>query len=106
MPDPDSVIVMAAIDNLSKPMRDLVREFGHNVVLGMIEDGHNDADKLREELEAWRTKRQAEWLATDYFAKPEPPYEFHRAYDGSKFVTAKPSQELSLNELFPDLETL
>jgi len=99
MPDPDAARVMRAIDKLSEPMRDLANEFGAQVVLAMIADGHSSAKKLRTELETWRDKRQAEWLATDYKIKVS-------AFDQPKpkpRPAPKLSQELLLTELFPDL---
>jgi hypothetical protein len=106
MPNPDSIVVMAAIDKLSEPMRDLVREFGHNVVLGMIADGHKDPDKLREELEAWRAKRQHEIAVTNWLAKPPNLFDGPDALFSPlayKGVPIRETAELSLNELFPDL---
>jgi sugar phosphate isomerase/epimerase len=101
MPDPDSIRVMAAIDGLSRPMRDLANEFGHNVVVGMIDDGHKDPGKLREELEAWRARRQEEIAHTNWFEKaPAVPANAPPAFSAP---APRPSQELSLNELFPEL---
>jgi hypothetical protein len=54
---------MERIDRLPKAWRALVHEFGAAIVLAMIEDGHRSAEKLRPELEAWRERRQEEWLA-------------------------------------------
>jgi N-methylhydantoinase B/oxoprolinase/acetone carboxylase alpha subunit len=97
---------MAAIDKLSRPMRELVDEFGAAIVLGMIADGHRDARKLRIELEAWRERRQNEWLATDYVRKAP------KLFDGPEAIFNLPSHhgmpirqtdELSLTELFPDI---
>jgi hypothetical protein len=63
-----SVEVMRQIDRLSRPMRALVHEFGAVIVTEMIADGHRNAAKLREELDAWRARRQERWLS-------EIPYE-------------------------------
>jgi hypothetical protein len=104
MPDSDSIKVMAAIDALSVPMRALVREYGHNVVLGMIADGHKDPDKLREELEAWRAKRQQEIAVTNWLAKAPPIAPDARppfSVVGPP-LTSKRCDELLFNELFPD----
>lgn len=43
--------------------RDLINEYGWNIVAGMIEDGHRSAAKLEPELIAWRERRQEAWLA-------------------------------------------
>jgi hypothetical protein len=101
MPDPDSARVMAAIDKLSKPMRELAYEYGHNVVLGMIADGHKNPAKLRTQLEAWRDKRQEEIARTNWFEKApliasDAPPAFH-------VPAPKPNGELCLTDLFPDI---
>ncbi len=62
-PDPDSVAIMAAIESLPRAWRDLVREFGWVIVRDMRLDGHHEAAKLREELDAWRERQQERWLA-------------------------------------------
>jgi hypothetical protein len=54
---------MERLDRMPPAWRALVYEFGAAVVFGMIEDGHRSAAKLRLELEAWRDRRQDEWLA-------------------------------------------
>lgn len=54
---------MAEIDQLPMAFRSLIHEFGWTVVRDMRADGHHDAGKLREELEAWRGRRQERWLA-------------------------------------------
>jgi hypothetical protein len=87
-------------------MRDLANEYMAEIVLGMIADGHRDADKLREELEAWRARRQEEALRTNWFEKTP------KLFDGPDAIFDLPSHngvpirqtdELSLTELFPDL---
>jgi hypothetical protein len=105
MPNPDSVKVMTAIDKLAEPMRALAHEYGHNVVLGMIADGHNDPDKLREELEAWRHRRQEEIARTNWFEKAPPIAPDARPAFSimGPPLTSKRCDELSLDELFPDL---
>jgi hypothetical protein len=62
-PDPDSVAIMAEIESLPRAWRDLVREFGWVIVRDMRADGHRNAAKLREELDAWRERQQEHWLA-------------------------------------------
>jgi len=49
--------------------RDLVNDFGWNVVSGMIADGHRSAAKLRPELEAGRERKQEQWLAEIPYAR-------------------------------------
>lgn len=66
MPDPNSVMIMRAVDRLSPAMRVLVREFGFTIVASMIDEGYTNACDLRPLLETWRERRQEEWLATDY----------------------------------------
>jgi hypothetical protein len=61
-------------DRLPRPWRDLVNDFGWIIVRDMRADGHHNAAKLREELEAWRERQQAAWLT-------EIPY--GRRHDGS-----------------------
>jgi hypothetical protein len=60
---PNSIDFMERIDRMPRQWRDLVNEFGVNVVFGMIEDGHRSAAKLRPELEIWRERQQKQWLA-------------------------------------------
>ena len=60
---PHSIVVMKFVDGLKPPMRELVREFGVEVVHGMFLDGWRDAEKLRPELEAWRERQQERWLS-------------------------------------------
>jgi hypothetical protein len=111
MPDPDSARVMAAIDKLSKPMRELAHEYGHNVVIGMIADGHKNPAKLRVLLEAWREQRQAEIARTNWFERfektsaappiaPDAPPAFSVP---ANLPAPQPSRELSLTDLFPDI---
>lgn len=66
-PDPHSFELMQSIDRLSKPMRDLVREYGHMIVSAMIDDGYRNARELKPLLETWRERRQEQWLDTQYF---------------------------------------
>jgi hypothetical protein len=61
-----SVRLMKSIDKLKPGMRALVHEFGAVIVGEMIGDGYHDAAALRPVLEQWRSKRQQEWLNTDY----------------------------------------
>lgn len=66
MPDPDSTRVMSQIDRMSQGFRALVHEFGFTIVDAMMNDGYDDPGELRNVLESWRDRRQAEWLATNY----------------------------------------
>lgn len=50
-------------DRMPRRWRDLVNEYGWNVVTGMIEDGHRNAAKLLPELQAGRARKQEAWLA-------------------------------------------
>lgn len=50
-------------------MRALVREFGFVIVSEMIDEGYTNARELKPLLETWRSRRQEEWLATDYLMK-------------------------------------
>lgn len=54
---------MFAMDKLPPAWRGLIHEYGWQVVWDMRLDGHRDAGKLRELLEAWRARRQEDWLA-------------------------------------------
>jgi hypothetical protein len=56
-------------DCLPRPWRDLVNDFGWIIVRDMRLDGHRNAVKLRQELEAWRERQQERWLAE----VPYPP---------------------------------
>jgi hypothetical protein len=66
VPDPNSVLVMSAIDGMRPEMRALVREFGFTIVADMISEGYTTAKELRPVLETWRERRQEQWLATNY----------------------------------------
>src|SRR5437660_474086 len=68
-PDPNSVAIMAHIDQMSRPMRALVREYGYAIVRDMIDEGYDNAAELGAILEVWRERRQEQWLATDYITK-------------------------------------
>jgi hypothetical protein len=50
-------------DRLPRPWRDLVNDFGWIIVRDMRMDGHREAAKLRDELDAWRERQQERWLA-------------------------------------------
>jgi hypothetical protein len=54
---------MAELDRMPRAWRDLINEFGWIIVREMRLDGHRDAVALREELIAWRERRQEAWLA-------------------------------------------
>ena len=62
-PDSNSTSVMDRFDRMPRNWRDLVNEYGWNVVEAMIADGHRDAAKLAPELEDGRERKQAAWLA-------------------------------------------
>lgn len=49
--------------------RALVHEFGLKIVDAMIADGYDNADELRIVLEGWRSRRQEQWLKTDFSLK-------------------------------------
>jgi hypothetical protein len=68
-PHPGSVEIMAVMDSLPRRMRELVHEFGLVIVAEMIDEGYYDPEALRDMLETWRERRQAQWLATDYVTK-------------------------------------
>lgn len=65
-PDPNSVVVMRAVDGMRPQMRALVREFGFTIVAQMMDEGYRNAKELRPVLETWRERRQEQWLATNY----------------------------------------
>ena len=67
-PRTDSVKLMAWVDKRTPAMRALIHEFGLVVVADMYTDGHTRAAELRPILESWRSRRQEEWLATNYIA--------------------------------------
>ena len=67
-PHTDSVKLMAWVDRLKPEMRELVYTFGLVIVADMYGDGHTRAAELRPILESWRSRRQEEWLATNYIA--------------------------------------
>lgn len=58
-----AVAIMSDIDEMPRPFRDLVREYGYSIVQAMIDDGENDPKMLRHYLRSWRARRQAELLA-------------------------------------------
>jgi hypothetical protein len=64
--DPDSRQNMAAVDQLPASFRPLVYEFGLVIVARFYNDGYDDPDATRKALEAWRARRQQQWLSTDY----------------------------------------
>ena len=66
VPDPYSAEIMAYVDSLSKPMRDLVREYGLKIVSDMIAEDYTKPDELADLLETWRERRQEQWLDTTY----------------------------------------
>jgi hypothetical protein len=60
---------MAYVDKLKPGMRELVYEFGLLIVSEMVADGYRDPDALRPVLETWRSRRQQEWLSTNYITR-------------------------------------
>ena len=67
-------------DRLPRPWRDLVNDFGWIIVRDMRADGHGEAAKLREELDAWRERQQERWLSEipyrrSHVCLPAPPVE-------------------------------
>jgi hypothetical protein len=62
-PTPQSCTEFDRIDRLPRAWRDLINEFGWIIVRDMRLDGHRDAARLREELDAWRRRQQERWLA-------------------------------------------
>jgi hypothetical protein len=71
-PQSSTNFMVDEFDRLPRPWRDLVNDFGWIIVRDMRADGHRNAAKLREELEAWRSRQQERWLS-------EIPYERIRA---------------------------
>lgn len=65
-PNPDSVELMAQIDELPAEVREMIYEFGFAIVAALINQGVNDPDRMDELLHNWRERRQAQWLATNY----------------------------------------
>lgn len=59
----DAIKNFRAQDKLKPAIRALIYEYGFETVRGLYNDGHRDAEKMREELEAYRGKRQDEWLS-------------------------------------------
>lgn len=62
-PTANSIDFMERLDRMPGPWRELVYDFGWVIVSEMIADGHRNAAQLREELETWRERQQAKWLA-------------------------------------------
>jgi hypothetical protein len=72
---------MEYVDKLSPAFRALVYEFGLLIVSNMREEeGYTNAARLRPVLEAWRSKRQEEWLATNYIT-PATSRSMQRIYE-------------------------
>jgi hypothetical protein len=59
---------MAFVDKLTPAMRRLVHEYGAVIVSNMITEGHRNASALKPILETWRSRRQQEWLSTNYIS--------------------------------------
>jgi hypothetical protein len=68
-PNPHSVEIMHYIDNLPKPFRDLMHEYGFKIVAEMIGDDYQDPIELADLLETWRCRRQEQWLETNYITR-------------------------------------
>ena len=61
-----SAAIMDHVVSMSKPMRMLVHEYGYVIVSAMIDDGYNDPFELFDLLDTWRSRRQEEWLNTNF----------------------------------------
>jgi hypothetical protein len=61
-PNPHSIRVMRAIDNMPAGMRTLAYEFGASIVSKMMDQGYSDPEALREILEERHERRQNELL--------------------------------------------
>jgi hypothetical protein len=61
--DSNSISHMERLDRMPPAWRALVHDFGWTIVDAMIADGHRNAANLRQELEAWRERKQEQWLA-------------------------------------------
>ena len=64
MPDPNSIAIMAVIDDLSFEYRKLVHEYGALPVTRFMND-YESADELRDALETWRQRLQNSKLVTE-----------------------------------------
>lgn len=64
--NPDSALIMGAIDAFPPELRALVYEYGFNIVVAMTEEGAPDLAMLRWQLETWRNRRQEQILSTDH----------------------------------------
>jgi hypothetical protein len=71
---------MDYVDGLSPAFRKLVYEFGLIIVSNMISEGYTRPAQLKSILEAWRSRRQEEWLATDYIM-PATSRSMQRIYE-------------------------
>ena len=60
---------MGRIDRMSPELRSLVHEYGFTIVAELIDDGYRDAMTMRSVLNTWRSRRQTEWLSTNYIVK-------------------------------------
>ncbi len=64
---PQSIDIMRTMDERVSPaFRALMHEYGFQIVAQSMDDGARNPDVLRADLEAWRDRRQQQWLATDY----------------------------------------
>lgn len=57
------------LDALHPRMRQLVYEFGANIVLAMVDEGYTSARDLRPVLEEYHRRRQEQLLSTDHHLK-------------------------------------
>lgn len=94
---------MSFIDELPQEFRELINDYGWEIVGRMINDRYPalpDPEELKFALMQWRWKRQMQWLETDYIT-PEVMEGFRRA-----FRRLKPSgpgfQASALPEPSPD----
>jgi hypothetical protein len=65
----ESARVMSAVDRMKPKFRTLVHEYGAVIVSRMVAEGYTDPDRLRAELETWRSRRQDEWMSAIPFRK-------------------------------------
>jgi hypothetical protein len=75
-----SAKIMSEIDALSPDWRALVHEFGLLMVRAIRNEwGEQGIEMCRFQLDAWRARRQVEWLATNYVTRRSAPRLFRLA---------------------------
>jgi hypothetical protein len=67
-PSENSAAIMDAIDAMEPEWRALVHEFGV-VIVSEIMGEANTVEEGREMLNYWRSRRQEQWLATNYVTR-------------------------------------